>query len=55
MVTLAQTLGNLSLVLNSVRDGGDDDERRRAAKSGADPLEALVGKADGSRTAAAPT
>lgn len=47
MVTLAQTLGSLSLVLNSVRDGGDDDEASPAdklARTGSGPLEALVGK-----------
>ena len=31
MVTLAQTLGTLSLILNSVRDGGDDDARPTAS------------------------
>jgi len=32
IVTLAQTLGALSLVLNSVRDGGDDPQDARTAK-----------------------
>ncbi len=45
MVTLAQTLGTLSLVLNSVRDGGDDESAGKLAKTGARPLEALVGRA----------
>jgi pilus assembly protein CpaB len=49
MVTLAQTLGTLSLVLNSVRDGGDDAPDARQAKSGANPLESLVGKATAPR------
>lgn len=47
MVTLAQTLGSLSLVLNSVRDGGDDEEAAPAdklARTGSGPLEALVAK-----------
>ena len=30
MITLAQTLGDLSLMLNSVRDGGDDDDAEPA-------------------------
>ena len=30
MVTLATTLGSLSLVLNSVRDGGEPERGRRA-------------------------
>ena len=29
MITLATTLGSLSLVLNSVRDGGDEGDRQR--------------------------
>ena len=35
MITLAQTLGTLSLVLNSVRDGGDEGEKDRPAKTDA--------------------
>lgn len=43
MVTLAQTLGTLSLVLNSVRDGGDDDQPAdgRLAKGDGGPLEQI--------------
>ena len=37
MVTLAQTLGTLSLVLNSVRDGGDDDRRQAGQDRGGEP------------------
>ena len=33
MITLAQTLGTLSLILNSVRDGGDEGEKDRLAKT----------------------
>jgi pilus assembly protein CpaB len=41
IVTLAQTLGTLSLVLNSVRDGGDDAVDARTAKTHAVELDAL--------------
>jgi pilus assembly protein CpaB len=46
MVTLAQTLGTLSLILNSVRDGTDDaspDDKLARTEGG--PLEPLVSKA----------
>jgi pilus assembly protein CpaB len=33
MITLAQTLGTLSLILNSVRDGGDEGEKNRHPKT----------------------
>ena len=51
MVTLAQTLGTLSLVLNSVRDGGDDDEAaiEKLARTDSGPLETLVGKTTAKR------
>lgn len=39
-ITLATTLGTLSLVLNSVRDGGDDE----ATRPGRDPLERVSGR-----------
>lgn len=39
-ITLATTLGTLSLVLNSVRDGGDDE----ATEPGRDPLERVSGR-----------
>ncbi|MFO1143324.1 MAG: Flp pilus assembly protein CpaB [Amaricoccus sp.] len=43
MVTLAQTLGTLSLILNSVRDGNDDEaEDGRLAKGEGGPLEPLA-------------
>jgi pilus assembly protein CpaB len=46
MVTLAQTLGTLSLILNSVRDGGDDNAPAdaRLAKTEGGPLEPLANK-----------
>jgi pilus assembly protein CpaB len=45
MVTLAQTLGTLSLILNSVRDGGDDAEPDgRLAKTEGGPLEPLTNR-----------
>jgi hypothetical protein len=49
MVTLAQTLGTLSLILNSVRDGGDDDAAAdgRLAKTEGGPLEPLANKPRG--------
>ena len=36
MITLGQTLGTLSLVLNSVRDGGDPDAGPRGRRAGRD-------------------
>jgi Flp pilus assembly protein CpaB len=46
MVTLAQTLGTLSLILNSVRDGAEDDTAagERLATTEGGPLEPLVNR-----------
>ena len=56
MVTLAQTLGTLSLVLNSVRDGGDDDAGGAASSPApaSSPLGAPGRQGRGSGAAPAP-
>ena len=52
MVTLAQTLGTLSLILNSVRDGDDDEAADgRLAKTEGGPLEPLANTVAGAAAA----